>query len=401
MEMSESNGISPARGSYVLLQHSLQTPMIPSWKFSSPIWNYGLAWLVWMISGTIYYSHVNFHGNYAHGFYYSVNVGYSVGWSGLTDYNVPSKAFSVVYLLIGAIFLTRWLVFLVESAVDDKSQREESRFQTERHIRRTSRLYGPLLNAYIYLSVNSDKLLIVYTWFLYVLLGAWWSCFVIGWPWLDGLYFALSSLSTGGMWSIPLKSPDYVYACVGLYTCLGVPIMGMAMGNIATLMFESRQVHRQASMAASYSPDFEDVIESQDFEEPGDMITVSAAVTRRKQTESDGVINTMMLASTLTPFQSDAPKLPLTRGGEKHKHCIGDASLGATNAGDPTSSSTRPFVVDGFFDVEETTIQPANRLPSIDMRLLRSPNASLSWSAYERASMMHISSTVGVRSAAQ
>lgn len=401
MKMSEANGISPSRGSYVLLQHSLQSPMIPSWNFSSPLWNYGLAWLVWMITGTIYYSHVNFHGNYAHGFYYSVNVGYSVGWSGLTDYNVPSKAFSVVYLLIGAIFLTRWLVFLVESAVDDKSQREESRYQTERHIRRTSRLYGPLLNAYIYLSVNSDKLLIVYIWFLYVLLGTWWSCFVIGWPLLDGLYFSLSSLSTGGMWSIPLKSPDYVYACVGLYTCLGVPIMGMAMGNIATLMFESRQVHRQASMAATYSPDFEDIVESQDFDESGDAIAVSAAVTRRKQMESDVVINAMM-ASTLTPFQSDAPKLPLARGGDKHKHCYnGDASVGAASMGDSASSSTRPFIVDGFFDVEETTIQPANRLPSIDMRLLRSPNVSLSWSAYESASMMRISSIAGVRSAAQ
>jgi hypothetical protein len=37
-------------------------------------------WFVWILVGTVFYSEYNFHGNYAHGFFYAVNVGYSIGW---------------------------------------------------------------------------------------------------------------------------------------------------------------------------------------------------------------------------------------------------------------------------------------------------------------------------------
>lgn len=233
---------------YRLLPHvptSLSPPnRVVNWfKANATILSYAVAWFFWLLSGTIYYATVNFRGNFSHGFYYAVNVGYSVGWSGLTDNNNASKAFSVAYLLIGALFLTRWLVFLVENVTDDRQQRTDDRSRAIEQLSGCRWFVGTPRNVCIYLIANNQKLLIVYAWFVYVLLGAYWSCYEIHWPFLDGLYFALSSLSTGGMWSIPLLSKDYVYACVGLYTCFGVPIMGMAMGNIATLMFESRHQH--------------------------------------------------------------------------------------------------------------------------------------------------------------
>lgn len=228
------------------------SPMEEYYNKHSAAISYFVAWLTWLLVGTLYYSNVNFGGNYAHGFYYSVNVGYSVGWSGLTDYNTASKWFSVFYLLVGALFLTRWLVFLVENAVDDSRQYEIERRRVEEQLRRVTWLFGTPRQICVYLVSNHQKLLIVYFWFIYVFLGAFWSCYVIEWPFLDGLYFALSSLSTGGMWSVPLYSKDFVYGCVGIYTCLGVPIMGMAMGNIATLMFESRQASTLSTSA--YQP---------------------------------------------------------------------------------------------------------------------------------------------------
>ncbi len=38
------------------------------------------AWVVWIAVGTVFYAEYNFAGDYAKGFFYSVNVGYSIGW---------------------------------------------------------------------------------------------------------------------------------------------------------------------------------------------------------------------------------------------------------------------------------------------------------------------------------
>ena len=70
-----------------------------------------LAWIVWLYLGTVFYAHVDFcrinespcsAPNYYKGFYYSINVGYSIGWGVFHDLNDGSKFFSTVYLLLGA-----------------------------------------------------------------------------------------------------------------------------------------------------------------------------------------------------------------------------------------------------------------------------------------------------------
>jgi hypothetical protein len=67
-------------------------------------------WLIWLTVGTAFYGTVDFDGNYAKGFYYAVNVGYSIGWGVLHDQTDSSKLFSVFYLVIGATAISRWLV---------------------------------------------------------------------------------------------------------------------------------------------------------------------------------------------------------------------------------------------------------------------------------------------------
>ena len=50
----------------------------------------------------------------------------------------------------------------------------------------------------------------------------------------ESLYFAVSSLSTGGHWSLsPTK--DWIYAMTGAFAAIGVPLMGIAMASLAGL----------------------------------------------------------------------------------------------------------------------------------------------------------------------
>jgi Ca2+-binding EF-hand superfamily protein len=51
----------------------------------------------------------------------------------------------------------------------------------------------------------------------------------------EGLYNAISSLSTGGLWAIPKDSPDVDYFAIGLFSATGIPLMALAMSALARL----------------------------------------------------------------------------------------------------------------------------------------------------------------------
>jgi hypothetical protein len=65
---------------------------------------------------------------------------------------------------------------------------------------------------------------------------------MIGWAEIDGFYFSVSSLSTAGLWGIPKDSPSSYFLIVGMFAATGVPLMGLAMANLAAIILEQRQL---------------------------------------------------------------------------------------------------------------------------------------------------------------
>jgi hypothetical protein len=63
-----------------------------------------------------------------------------------------------------------------------------------------------------------------------------------------GLYFATSTLSTGGLRGIPETSDDAVFMMVGLYAALGIPFMGLAMGDVARLLLKISRKAQSSSV---------------------------------------------------------------------------------------------------------------------------------------------------------
>ncbi len=57
---------------------------------------------------------------------------------------------------------------------------------------------------------------------------------VKGWTFIEALYFAISSMSTGGLWAIPPNAPDWQYGIVGLFAATGCPLMALAMATAAS-----------------------------------------------------------------------------------------------------------------------------------------------------------------------
>ena len=59
---------------------------------------------------------------------------------------------------------------------------------------------------------NKDKLIPIGLWFVWLVLGTVWAIAVNDeWTITEGIYFGVSSLSTGGLWAIPNGSADSTF----------------------------------------------------------------------------------------------------------------------------------------------------------------------------------------------
>lgn len=111
-----------------------------------------------------------------------------------------------------------------------------------RILKRQTTLRGLAGDYYVWAVMSAGRFFVVYIWLLYLFVGTAWSCWLVNWSLVDGVYFSLSSMSTGGLYSFPEESPDEVYVLAGLYAALGVPLMALAVANIATLFVEAHRI---------------------------------------------------------------------------------------------------------------------------------------------------------------
>ena len=157
------------------------------------------------------------------GFYSSVNVGYSIYWT--ADESDPiEKAFSVIHLLIGQVFMSVLMAVVASNLIITKSVwYGEKQLQELWEKRRRS--YSTLRLVYYYIVYFVYCYRVTLLFLVWLAVGATWSCHTIKWPVVQGIYFAITSLSMGGIWSIPENSADSSYFFVAIYTAFGAPIL--------------------------------------------------------------------------------------------------------------------------------------------------------------------------------
>jgi hypothetical protein len=153
----------------------------------------------------------------------SVNVGYSVYWTS-EESDPIEKAFSVAHLLVGQVFMSVLMAVVASNLIITKSVwYGEKQLQEQLKIQREQDSLLELI--YHYLQYLFSKFKVTLLLIVWLAIGAFWSCYTVKWPVIQGLYFAITSLSMGGIWSIPENSKDASYFFVGLYTALGAPIL--------------------------------------------------------------------------------------------------------------------------------------------------------------------------------
>ena len=167
----------------------------------------------------------------------AINIGYSIGWEYPTEPFTNYLWFSSFYVIVGASLVAVALGFFADKVIEDSDnwytnliQRKEYEAGIE-----DKRLVRCIVARIKY---NWESLRAIAIWLVWLAIMIFYSMIQIGWPFREAQYFAISSLSTGGHWSIPVDSPNFMYAVTGFFAAIGVPIMAVAMASVATLLID-------------------------------------------------------------------------------------------------------------------------------------------------------------------
>ena len=205
-----------------------------------------IVWLLWLVLGTGFYAYypnsvlisdgtVPKTLGLMKGFYMAVNIGYSIGWGDMIEDDTYARIFSTIYVIIGASFVAVALGFFADQVVADNDDWFLNAQQLAEYEYNTSK-EQPLSTRLIeFIRFHSSKFKMLLLWLLFI--GGMVAYSLIefsDWSIDESLYFAVSSLSTGGHWSLsPTK--DWIYAMTGAFAAIGVPLMGIAMASLAGL----------------------------------------------------------------------------------------------------------------------------------------------------------------------
>ena len=196
-------------------------------------------WFLWLLIGTIFYTFVMGISGFR-GFYIAVNVGYSIGWANISEgSHNNAKWFSVFFLLVGASFVGAALNAFSEYIVT-----EEKNWYI-RELDKNKYLIDVKRAKYDYNIAEVIRLWAVYNWTRFEAVFLWCFCLIIStscactfndWRFIDGFYFSLSCLSTGGIVALPDDAPEIFYGLTGLFCAVGVPLMALSMASIVSVL---------------------------------------------------------------------------------------------------------------------------------------------------------------------
>lgn len=191
------------------------------------------------------------------GFYMAVNVGYSIGWGYPSENSNGSRVFSTFYVLVGSSAVAASLGYFAQSMIAS-SKNWYAKALTEQKFKSASSLEKCIYWA----KMNESALQIIAMWFVWIVAMITFSLCTVKWNFSEALYFAVSSLSTGGLWAIPSDSPEWYFGIgtlflsvlcslcycshisvlrhiispVGVFAATGIPLMALAMANIASMV---------------------------------------------------------------------------------------------------------------------------------------------------------------------
>lgn len=171
------------------------------------------------------------------GFFMAVNVGYCIGWHFPGNANAWVKIFSIMYMLIGASAVATALAYFAQMMIESSKNwylqaLEEKAYRQMSDMHFTEKWWR-------WLTLNHDFLRAMGLWL------SWLAALVVfvmnqypSLAFLDAMFFALSSLTSAGLESLPEGSSSGHYFVLAVLAATGVPVTALAMSNVANVVLK-------------------------------------------------------------------------------------------------------------------------------------------------------------------
>lgn len=142
----------------------------------------------------------------------AVNVGYSIGWGYPIEIDEAVQWFSTMYVLTGASAVAAALGYFAQSMIQS-SKNWYTDAIIEEELNSNSNL---LQKVYHFLQLRTDAIKLVVLWFLWIAALVIFSMVNVKWTFTNAVFFAVSSLSTAGLFPIPNDSPSWYFG-IGMF----------------------------------------------------------------------------------------------------------------------------------------------------------------------------------------
>lgn len=170
-----------------------------------------LLWSLWLLTGCVFYS-LDLRVSYSKALYYSVLVGYNIGWNFEEDTHHVTEYFSIAHMVVGVCAVTVLLEEYLQHILDTDTQWYQAVLEKEEYMRAVQsgdvkkRLkYGVLLHKY---TIFPSLL-----WLGVLVCGSVSAYLYTSWSVADSCFFTLSTLFAGGFAVVPDTFSNFQYFC--------------------------------------------------------------------------------------------------------------------------------------------------------------------------------------------
>lgn len=180
-------------------------------KLSIPYVKRFILWALWLGAGCFFYV-ANLNISYSKALYYSVIVGYNIGWNFEEEYHPSTEFFSIAHMIVGICAVAVLLEEFIQEILNTDTQWYQTVIQREKYVAAVetrdflSRMkFGFELHKYTFVP------LIIWC---CLLAGGCISAYVYtSWSVSDSCFFTISTLFAGGFASVPDTFSNFQYFC--------------------------------------------------------------------------------------------------------------------------------------------------------------------------------------------
>jgi hypothetical protein len=124
--------------------------------------------------------------------------------------------------MVGASFVGTALGFFAQHIVDARSNWYETEVLRKAYEASVIEYkYNYFIRGKLFIEYEFDKLKGIFLWVIFLFVGTACAWSLNNWTFVNALYFSISSMSTGGLYSLPADSPNWYYGMTGFYASLG------------------------------------------------------------------------------------------------------------------------------------------------------------------------------------